>query len=116
MKIVDLKTFLSLPAGTVYANFTPNVCGRLSVKTSGPDDDGYFCYQSLGALEIDSTSSEELHDRIDDMVTNGTERPVVFDSSGRDGSINDDSLYAVLDDGDVARLVEALTTKWRARG
>jgi len=116
VKIYNRKDFLALPVGTVFFDYTPHVGEGLSVKTSGPSAWLFtpdFCRQDIDALGIESHDSNELMDKMTDMFENGTERPMVWDSSGRDGMFDEDAHFAVLDDADIKRLVEVLTGTWR---
>lgn len=114
VKILNRKEFMALPAGTVYFDYRPHVGESLAVKTSGPsaEEADDFCLQNISALEIESSGSDELFARTEEMYTKGTERPLVFDNAGREGMFDMAARFAVLDKADVERLVAVLTTVW----
>ena len=99
MRIVDRATFLDLPAGTVYAKWTPPEFGELSIKCetclSGKD----WIYQSLDMLEGDSPIDSLL------SLDAGNELSVDMEFTDRDGFYEPDMRFAVWSPKDVQALI-----------
>jgi hypothetical protein len=49
MKIVNKKTFLTLPANTLFHKYSPDIFGQLQIKTCNPTDTwtNDFIYSTL---------------------------------------------------------------------
>lgn len=111
MKIYKRDAFMVLPAGTVFFDYSPHISGVLAVKLSGPDKGpGDFYRKDIDAISgLECINSAELSDQLEDMCVNGTTKPLVFDSGGRDGMFDDDALFAVLDSDDVEAMIRAIT-------
>jgi hypothetical protein len=107
MKIVDRKTFLALPEGTVFSKYQPYIFGELQIKGSTLKSSGDFCAYSITSA-IDYDSSEDLFEKLDRMEKNGEAVPMDFDSGGRDGCFDLDQLFAVWDEQDVRKLIGRL--------
>jgi hypothetical protein len=106
MKIVDRKTFLALPAGTVYAKYVPSVFEGLCIKGDSLENDWF--YQQIGADAIDSMDSGDWGAKLDLSEQTGCELAMDFDCQGRDGCFDDDQLFAVFSNLDVEQLIERL--------
>lgn len=110
MKIVDRKTFLDLPPGTVYAKYKPCVFGGLAIKEeSMVFADGYsgdFVKQGLG-VEIECGGSDEWIIQIE-KAEKGEEVPLDFYCAGRDGLFEQDQLFAIFSKKDVKDLIKRL--------
>jgi len=117
MKIVDRKTFLAMPAGTLFANYKPCVFENLMIKgetwygVDGENDKhriyGDFLNQWI-VEAIKADSSEEWGDKLDDSMKNGTSLAMDFDCQIRDGGFDPDQLFAVWEEADVRQLIERL--------
>ena len=85
MKIVDRKTFLSLPSGTLFSKWRPLVMDALEIKLETLGDDYY--YQSLDTVqsEADQPYTDAL-DRLDD----GDSIQVDLHDANRDGMFDAD--------------------------
>jgi len=108
MKIVDRKTFLAMPAGTVFMKYEPCIFGDIEMKgntlPSGPD----FWRSSLtDALELWGDGDSPFG-RLDEAVASGASLSMDYDSMGRDGLYDEDQLFAVLEKRDVEQLIEKL--------
>lgn len=106
MKIVDRKTFLAMPEGTVYCPYEPSVFGCLSIKSTSSAND--FVYLDLSTA-IRCTDSFDWSDKLDDSLENGTSLEMDFEGSyARDGAYVEDELYAVWEAADVQQLINLL--------
>lgn len=112
MKIVDRKTFLSMPPETVYAKYTPSVFDGLNIKgdtiygLNGEAIDWF--YQSIGADAIDAHDSAAWGALLDESQEEGKSLVMDFECQGRDGCFDDDQLFAVFEKADVVALIERL--------
>lgn len=107
MKIVDRKTFLAMPAGTLYSKFQPDCFDELEIKgrtTSGGDD--FLSQQIAGAIQ--NNGMEDFSERCDQMRLAGASVPMDFSSEYRDGLYDQGQLFAVWEAGDVAELIHRL--------
>lgn len=105
MRIVNLTTFLTLPAGTVYAKFAPDYFEHWGIKEGSLPRD--FIYQTLEPHFEGDGGSADWSDTLDRLVEGGS-AAVEFDCCGRDGSFEDGQLFAVLDRQDTERLIRRL--------
>lgn len=104
MKLVDRKTFMSMPAGTLFRKVPePWIIEPLSIKgdTMGAD----FGYMELAQPE--TFSGEDFIAPLHDLEVGGS-RKLETDGYGRDGVFQDTDMFLVLDDDDRRALVEIL--------
>lgn len=106
MKIVNRKTFLSLPAETLYSKYAPYVFGELAIKCETVGDD--FVTQQI-ADSVWCNDSDEFFDILDAAARTGESFSMDFDSAGRDGLFDDEQLFVVWEREDVVALIERLT-------
>jgi hypothetical protein len=109
MKIVNRDEFLKLPAGTVFAKYSPSVFGELMIKGASLFHDGTgndFLYQPI----VDAIECEDSDEFIQkcDAAENGESVRFDFDCLGRDGFFDYDELYAVWERVDVEQLIDRL--------
>lgn len=106
MKIVDRKTFLALPSGTVYSHYKPQVSDGLMIKgeTLTKFD---WVYQDL-LFNVEGESSEEASDKLTDAEENGTSFNLDLNCASRDGMYDDDQLFMVYEKSDIESLIEEL--------
>lgn len=105
MRIVDRKTFLSLPENTVFSVYKPQTFGALEIKGESLTNDFYVqCIVDSIACDDD----KEKHDVLDGALQSGETLRFDFDSEGRDGCYNKDELYAVWDNQDIENLIARL--------
>lgn len=107
MRIVKLEEFLTLPQGTVFSKFRPQIFDFPQIKLASMGEID-FC-----SFELDHwpecNDSNEHHDIIHKMEQDPTfEHPLTFDVTGRDGCFERDQLFAIWDDADVQGLIERL--------
>lgn len=106
MKIVNRETFLTLPAGTVFAKYTPCSFGDVQMKadTCGAD---FVCNSLIPMFEGWSDSDSFL--RVCDAMEAGESSPPFdYDSYGRDGFFDQDQLFAVFERRDLEALISQL--------
>ena len=111
MRIVDRATFLTLPAGTLYAKVSPDpsccVFGELLIKGESLGND--WVVQELVGWFTDCNDSGELIEAWDQLRAGG-ERAVDFDCDGRDGLFDMDQMFAVFNRTDHINLLKRLIT------
>lgn len=101
MKLVDRKTFMTLPAGIVYAEYEPCIMGPLLIKgktiQTGLENTDWF-YDCIEAPSFDANGDTARFDYY------GYD----YHGSSRDGGFDDKQRYAVFERGDVRALIERL--------
>lgn len=115
MRIVDRATFLTLPAGTVFAKFggtegdpADAFFGEVAIKEDTCGND--FVVQDLmGQFEGWSDSGTWL-DELDRMTADPDHEspPIDYDSAGRDGLFDAKQRFAVWSAEDAKRLIDRL--------
>jgi hypothetical protein len=110
MRIVDRKTFLTLPAGTVYAKIAePIIIGGLSVKGDSIRD---IDWATLDIANWQSNDSGDWSDRYYQMAEGNISVPC-DDMYGRDGMFDAKDQFLIFEKGDLlvlrAIVDEALT-------
>ena len=110
MKIVDRKTFLSLPAGTVYSKYAPCFFDGLAIKCSDPNDgrSNDFLYDDLIA-PVDAHDSDEFCAMCEN-AEHGKLIPLTFtENTSRDGLFENEQLFAIYEDADVVAMILRLS-------
>ena len=111
MKIIDRKGFLGLPAETLFSKYEPSIFDPLEIKGDSlifnPDGSGDFCSQQIHDA-IDSHSSGDFGNKLDDALELGKSLTMDFDCQGRDGCFDQDQLFAVWEKKDVVALIGRL--------
>lgn len=110
MKIVDRKTFLALPAGTLFAKYTPCLFGSLEIKGESLTND--FFAQELSA-PIKCAGDYEFSDILYRAEADGCEVELDFCNEYRDGLYEKDQLFAVYSKEDVCLLISRLEATLR---
>lgn len=104
MKIVNRKEFLALPSGIVYSLYRPQVISGLFIKQESYSND--WNYQDM-IDSVDCNSSEERAD-----ILFGAEYAENFRmdyySIDRDGLFEEDQMFIVYDQDDMASLINRL--------
>ena len=106
MKIVNKTAFLLLPDGTVFSKYVPCVFSNIEIKGATVNGNDYL-YQEI-ADSIKCEGSCYYSDKLHDAVENGASLEMDFDSLVRDGSYDDEQLYAVWSKKDVKLLIKKL--------
>ncbi|RUT30864.1 hypothetical protein WG29040_23280 [Pseudomonas sp. PAMC 29040] len=110
MRIVDRKTFLAMPEGTIFAKYDPSVIREPMVKAESIGSEGElfdFRYTSL-TDEVDCSGSFERDGIMDLAEIEGTPFALHFNTQCRDGLFDADQLFAVWDRDDVEGLISRL--------
>lgn len=109
MKIVDRKTFLVLPAGTLFAKFSACCFGELQIKGETIPKAGDFFYQDTASTwEKGCTGSDVwAHRRMDAA---GPEMELDFEIQARDGCFDEAQLFSVWSSADVVAFILRLKT------
>lgn len=103
MKIVDYDTFIKMPAGTLYAEYTPCIFGETFIKqdnVSGRDRDWFYS---------ELVSNPDNDDWVDacEAMEKGEELPPETAWS-RDGMFDYDRKFLVYSRHDVETMIETL--------
>lgn len=111
MRIVAREVFLAMPAGTVYAKYSPHVFGDLCIKCDTVTHGGKAIdWWYVDFTSIESADTEEWLER-SECAMKGESVPMDFTTESRDGLYDADQLFAVYERRDVenltARLAEA---------
>jgi hypothetical protein len=80
MKIVNLKTFLKLPKGTLFAKCKPETIGDIEIKGENCGID--FFSQDIKSFQ--AGDSNESSDRFSKMIEQGASYPIELNCEGRD--------------------------------
>lgn len=111
MKIVNRKTFLGLPSGTVYSKcYEDDGFGDLSVKTETKYDGENaidWLYFDINDFDFHDTCEERYY-RINEMKKNKKEYPLMLNCVSRDGMFEDEMLFAIYDKDDVLNIIKTL--------
>lgn len=109
MRIVDRKTFLAMPAGTIFQKYAPCYFGSIEIKdaTSEPNDFYTVCSMDQPYFAAVSDSGEwMLH--CDRIATGEASGPLDFEIISRDGLFDDDQLFAIWERADVEALINRI--------
>jgi hypothetical protein len=110
MKIVNLETFLKLPAGTLFMKYRPCIFGDLLIKGESCKSffEGHkdFLYQQLNELESNGSD----HDT--ELLTKAEKEGISIDfdlnCEGRDGMFEENQLFAIYEEKDFINLIQRL--------
>ena len=92
MKIVNRKTFLQMPSGTIFAKGNKWFFESLCIKGDSLHND-FYC---LDPAWIDSEDDRQQFDRLDEMLSTGCSFPIES-SESRDGLFDDDALFLIFE-------------------
>lgn len=106
MKIVDRKTFIAMPANTLFSKYEPCFFGELEIKGESIGEIDFYVQQIVDA--VDANNTEELDEILFDAEENKTSFKMDFSCEGRDGLFDDNQLFAVWERDDVIALIERL--------
>lgn len=102
MKIVDRKTFLALPEGTIYAKGVPWSFEGLSIKDENAGSNDWWY---LEPCWVEANDSSEVFDRLTEMQERGASYPMQT-SITRDGLYDEDAIFLVFERDDLLKLRE----------
>jgi len=106
MRIVDRKTFLSLPDETLFSKYEPCVFGDLKIKGETVGTNDFLTQQICDAIRCDD--SGEFADILFSAQETGYSFAMDFDYMGRDGLFDDDQLFAIWETVDIIALIDRL--------
>lgn len=110
MRIVDRKTFLAMPVGTVFAKYDPSIIREPMVKNDSVAVRGElvdFRYISL-TDQIDCYGTDDMLGILDLAEIEGRPFALHFNTESRDGLYDADQLFAVWDRDDLEGLISRL--------
>lgn len=113
MRIVDRDAFLALRAGTLYAKVGRGEGGEVfygsgdALAIKGESVSTSFYYQELVPWPEGANDTGEWIDAWDRMLAGRSERPD-FHCEGKDGPLDADQIFLVLEAEDVTRLIARL--------
>ena len=112
MKIVDRKTFLSLPSGTIYARFRPDIFTGLEIKREtlySPEDATALDWFYTSLLDnVAGEKPEAVDDAIDAARMKGASVPLDFDTLERDGGYDEEEMFGIYELDDILDLIGAI--------
>lgn len=107
MRIVNLKTFLTLPEGTLFTRYQPCVFDGLEIKGRNCGEIGFFLTTLFPPWPA-SESSEEAMNILDAAEKDGGDFPLGPDRGSRDGCFVEDQLFGIFSADDTKALIAAL--------
>lgn len=99
MRVVNRKTFLTLPAGTIYCKGAPWAFNGLCIKADSLESDWVY----LDMAWPSAHDSGEASDLLDRSLETGTSFPC-DDSFGRDGCFDDKNVFLIFEKDDLLTL------------
>jgi hypothetical protein len=105
VKIINLKEFRKMPAGTIFMKYEPCVFGDLRSKGETWDRD--FLYENITS-DFDALDSGEMADKLFLCKKEGVSIVLDFDIGSRDGMFDDEQLFAVYERKDIINLIAKL--------
>jgi len=105
MKIVDLKTFRSLPCGTIAMKYEPYDFDILFVKGETWECDFFLAYLTD---EIDCNDLSDFIDKLTLAEEKGISVPMSFEKTMRDGLFEKKQLFAIWEKEDIQGLINKL--------
>jgi hypothetical protein len=107
MKIVNGKTLLSLPKGTVFCWYYEDIkeFGQMAVK----QDSNTICFLYQEVVDVDCEHTGEYMDILKSSEEKGTEFKLNFTMPKKELVVDDGQLYAVFNKNDVLGLIGLLT-------
>jgi len=106
MKIVNLKTFLDLPDGTLFSKYEPHCFHGFSIKTESIKDLDDFRYHDLIG-NIKDEGSDDFANKCE-LAEKGESIKLYFNCEERDGLYKFDQLFAIYEKDDVVDLIARL--------
>lgn len=105
MRIVDLKTFRTMPEGTVFMKYEPCCFDELCVKGRTLEND--FLYADIVG-EIEAESSDEFSAKLTAAENTFASIPMDFNCYTRDGCFDPKQLFAIYEKQDIEGLIAKL--------
>lgn len=109
MRIVDLKTFLAMPEGTVFMKYDPCGFTDLGIKADGFGYNGDFWYVDLTSPHFAGEGGSDDWTEILDAAEKGKPTPPLdLETVSRDGLYRADQLFAVYERQDIEAIIVRL--------
>lgn len=105
MRIVDRKTFLAMPAGTIFSKTWKNgpVSG-FQIKGDTWTND-FLCLDMVGCIDCDDYyPGSNVIDTHDKLVEQGISVPFDDEAYGRDGCFDDEDLFMIYEADDLRKI------------
>ena len=108
MKIVNLQTFLTYPANTLFSKYKPCCFDSLAIKGESllETNDFQVSLDIAGALECAGT--DDFYEKLDRALKDGISLKMEFETDGRDGAYDEDQLFSVWEADDIRLLINHL--------
>lgn len=107
MKIVNKKTFMATPAGTVFARYRPVDFGEICIKGDNvPNSSSDFYCQTL--ISIDALDIGEVLELTEKSIEEGTSFNLDLHYEGREALYDDKELFAIWEHKDLEQLIDRL--------
>ena len=103
MRIVNIDTFIKLPAGILFAKYEPHIFEDLMIKGNTDNND----FSSVRLLEVKAGSLDEMVDILESARV-GSSFKLDLEYYCRDGAFEKDQLFAVYEKEDVEQLLETI--------
>jgi len=104
MKIVDLKTFLSLPNGTIFQKYAPHFGEVIAIKRENVGERDFW-YTSIDGMSATKGDCEnEIFYQHEIALRQGASFDLDFNVWSRDGCFNDDQMFLIWERKDVEAL------------
>jgi len=103
MRIYNRKEFLKLPNGTIFCKGTKWCFDNISVKDDSWENDFLYVY----LCDIEANNSDQLIDRLEDSLSNGTSYPIT-NHTLRDGMFDEDAIFLVFEEKDLEFLINIM--------
>jgi hypothetical protein len=107
MRIVDRKTFLALPCGTLFAKYEPCVFGELAIKEETSAEIDFYVQDIIPWFE-GAHDDGQYFNMLDRMAAGEQPPPLDYNIVCRDGYFDEDQLFAVFDRSDTEALIARL--------
>ena len=106
MKIIDRRSFLAMPPGTVFCKYEPVIFGEILIKEESLEND-FFYTQTISAIDGDSPG--DIFEMLENSKESGSSFNMDFDCVSRDGMFDDEGLFVVFEEKDVIMLIDKLS-------
>jgi len=106
MKIIDRKTFLSLPDETLFSKYEPCVFGDLTIKGATVGTNDFLTQQISDAVAYND--SGDFGYIMETARETGCSIYMDFDCMGRDGLFDEEQLFAIWETADIVALIDRL--------
>lgn len=107
MRIVNLDEFLKLPPETLFHKYTPQCFEGMEIKVGNSGVMDFVIDNLFGAIA--NTSSDDIYEKLNAACEDSSvSLKMDFEYTGRDGSFDEDQLFAVYEQDDIKALIARL--------